>query len=319
MTLVELLVASVIMALLATLFVPFWRQLQQFITSSEALTVLKRTTAADLRTLQREMECRLFFHGTSGAPFLARVNWGGLPPALGQSRLANADGVSTVAMAMAGAAVPNGGNMLLMLKGLAPEVVSLGGVDYKISQSRFLLIYIAEDPSKTIGGSPRRYLAELKSAVYLDYEDMVSLPLANQLAIGAVLYARGFRYAFSSGALNPSTAFFLLDLSGALVADPPHLLVQSELVPLSQAITGQTLSGYRIGVCPNTTPAMGLRLTIPQFQNVRGDSPSGFEVFAGGPPESRQVLIRLVMAAEGGFPRMLVNEQSTVVVVRDTQ
>lgn len=319
-TLAELMLTSAVMGLIAMFVIPMWGRLQQYITSSEALVVLKTTTAGDLRYLQQELECRLFFHGVSGAPFLARVDMTGLPPLLDQSRLPNAYGVGSVALAMGGAAVSNGGNMLFLLKGFAPKVVDIGdGNPVKINNSKFLLIYLTEDNTKKIGGLPRRVLTEWKSVAYIDYEDLSLIPAAKRIAVGSNLYGLGFRYAFNSGSVDPATAFYVLNLDGSLTLSPAHLLVKSEIVELSKAVTGRTLSGYRIGVCPNTDPSMQIRMVIPQFQNVRGDSPSGFEVFAGGPPESRQVLVRLVMAAEGGFPRMLAHEQSTVIVVRDTQ
>lgn len=317
-SLVELMITSAIVGLVATVLIPLWGHVQQFMTSSEALVILKQTTLGDMRTIQRELECRLFFHGISGAPFLARVDMTGLPPLLNQSRLPNAYGIGSVAMAVGGASHSYGGNMLFMLQSFAPSTITGGGFDLKINKSRFILFYITEDPLKQIGGFPRKGLLEWKSVPYIDYEDMISLPPNIRSQVGTALYAEGLRYAFDSSALNPSTAFYDLGAAGGVSLNAGHLLVKSELVTLSKAVTGQTLSGYQVGICPNTDPSMGIKMVVPQFQNVRGGAPSGFEVFAGGPPEARQVLVRLVMVAAGGFPRILAHEQSTVTIVRDT-
>ena len=84
-------------------------------------------------------------------------------------------------------------------------------------------------------------------------------------------------------------------------------------------LTGLVGGSYRYGVCPNTNSSFAPVDQVPLYAAASGEFPAGFEVGIVGPPNSRQVLARIVLAAEGSFPNPQSHQNVTLTATADSR
>lgn len=85
-------------------------------------------------------------------------------------------------------------------------------------------------------------------------------------------------------------------------------------------ITGITGGGYHYGVSPNTGGSYNLLYPVPAFATATTSPnvfPNGFETMIVGASSTREVFVRLVLAAQGSFKGTVSNQQVVMATVRD--
>jgi hypothetical protein len=205
---------------------------------------------------------------------------------------------------------------------IADSIASLHTI--RIDSYHFNYYYLAQNASPIVGGGGQLMLQEWHSFSVADYNQVAAWTNATlQSNLVKALYNAGFRYAWDSSQSATASAFYSLGSGGALtLAAAPALtanvtnasLASGAMIKLTTGILG---SGYRYGVSPNTSGSFSLPYAVPQFGTASGQFPSGFEIVAVGSSSARQILIRLVVAAQGAFKGNIANQQITVASARD--
>lgn len=334
-TLLEMLLAGGLLALTLAVAVPFFQSAFSSLTSMEAQNALKTGAHKALDRIQLFLtENKRFFPVEDpGLEFLPYVQFGsGVPAPLADSRLPaiNQDGSLTPSSGTFSAA--DVGNSLFFVSLDAPEDVVDPGIagarPLRVDIYHFNYYFLAADGSGSIGGKPKLQLWEWHSVKYVDLPTIQKLAgdPASLTNLVIALYGRGYLYAYNPSLLNPLDAIYGLESDGTLTAAPSMPIFeipQASAGNMMNLATGALGGSYRYGVSPNTIDKQGTfdsPVSVPRFAAVSASSPtfsSGFEVAVVGDSGARQVLMRLVLVAQGSFPSNVTHERIAISTIRD--
>jgi hypothetical protein len=192
----------------------------------------------------------------------------------------------------------------------------------RVDSYHFNYYYLSQSASTSVGGQGQIMLWEWHSVSFADYPQITAWTDATlQSNLVKSLVAAGYTYAWDPGQNAANSAFYQLGVVGgvgtitALVTAPA--LTQKTAAPMIKLLTGSLGAGYSYGVAQNTGAAFTIPYAVPQFGTANGKFPSGFEIVVVGSSSARQVLMHLVLAAQGAFKGLIANEQVVVATARD--
>ncbi|MBL0349997.1 MAG: hypothetical protein IPP68_06455 [Elusimicrobia bacterium] len=304
-TLVEIIVASAVFAILLVGFAKAYHHLRQVMALGDAVEQMKLRSDGIDEVFQAvaPSSIRLFSQDPGSFPFFSRLS---APPPLTGWQAPNVDGSSS-------------GNVFLVLARWKALDVVVGTETVRIDLVRFHYIFPSYGEGIMLGTNTFRELHYWESKPYANLNNInVILSPALKSSVVSYLYStRGIFYAMDIGAINPNEAFFSLSAGGAVASDPAHTIPQDRLVNLTRG-GGVERGSYRIGLAPNILFSAGLLHTVPRYNAASGDFPSGFEVvFRRTNTQRRDVVVRCVLLAKGAFPKPRTYELASQFAVRD--
>jgi hypothetical protein len=191
----------------------------------------------------------------------------------------------------------------------------------RVDSYHFNYYYLAQNAQRGVGGQNQVMLQEWHSVSFADYSQVTTWSDATlQANLVKALFAAGYTGAWDPSQASVSSAFYTLSAAGAITPLSPKngaTLAQKTTAAMIQIITGTLGYGYRYGVALNTGGAFQLPYSVPQFATASGNFPSGLEVVVVGASSARQVLMRLVLAAEGVFNGDIASQQVVLATARD--
>jgi hypothetical protein len=189
----------------------------------------------------------------------------------------------------------------------------------RIDSYHFNYYYLAQNATPVVGGGGQIMLEEWHSISVADYEEITAWTDPTlQINLVKALSAAGYAYAWDPSVNTAASAFYSLSAAGAVTAlGAAPVLGQKSAGAMINPLTGTLGAGYRFGVAPNTSAAFKIPYAVPEFGTVNGKFPSGFEVVVVGSSSARQILLRLVITAQGAFTGNIANQQVTVATARD--
>lgn len=320
-TLVELVLASVILSILVVAVAPVFNMTQRGFTSVEARSALKISGQEAVNKLNHKLvECkRLFENSANDLGYLARVQLSTAPAVLANSRLPSLEETGAISPSSGSFVAASVGNSLFFAsidRARDLTVLDAGGnsCNVRIDMYVFNYYYLSPENGVSVGGQPKRELWEWHSGLYADYNQLMALTDTTKRAnVAIALRNGGVTVAWDPTATISDNGFYTLNVAGAIISSSVQLLALGsarEMIVLQKGAVG----GYRYGVAPNHPT---LQHPVPHFGTVNNNFPSGFEVVAVGPNSARLIFIRLVLMAEGSFGGNMSSEQTVLTTVRD--
>jgi type II secretory pathway pseudopilin PulG len=329
-TLIELMIGLTIFMIMMLAVMPMFNISGDVFSSTEAHGQLKNYGQEAVNHIADALiECKRIFEGnTNDGAFLARLLMPGMPTAVSGSQLPKIEENGSISPSTSSFVSSSVGNSVFLASLYTPKDVSVynssgSAVTVRIDTYKFHYFYVALSSSaKPVGGQTRRSLYEWHSTPYLDFSQIRNITdtIKSSNTIVALKNA-GYPYAWDSSTTSVTKAFFVLSSSGGLITNSTHYITidaskSGDMLSFTQGISG---SGFRYGVCPNTT-TVRISYPVPAFSTgsaVFSNFPSGFEVVAVGPSSHRQVFMRLILIAEGRFDGTLAHQEVSLVNARD--
>lgn len=190
---------------------------------------------------------------------------------------------------------------------------------YRIDRYQFNYFYITQDPTLKMGGAPLLNVQELQSIPYADATEILGITdtVAGANLVNALL-AAGIAHACDLSKTDPSSAFYALS-TGTITLEASHQIISNgPPISLLRLGTGMAGGSYRYGLCPNRSTSFAPKDVVPLYGTPSGAFPAGFEVVIVGSSTARQVLVRIVLAAEGSFPQPVSYQHVAVTPVVDS-
>lgn len=265
---------------------------------------------------------RVFENSANDGPFLGRIQLGGAPSAIAGSTLPIINEYGSLSVNSTDFLQTNVGNLLFFASTDSPvdlTVTNSGSTNQtvRIDLYHFNYYYLAYSVTGTIGAQKEIDLWEWHSIKYADYNEIESIPDAVASSHTATaLNGVGISYAWNPSATAVSSAFFTLS-TNSITAASNHTIPAASSGNMIPMLTGTMSLGFRSSVSPNTGTAFPSSVPVPLFAAASGTFPSGFEIAVVGPNSARQVLIRLVTAAQGALNHYIANESLVVMSARD--
>lgn len=244
----------------------------------------------------------------------------GTPVAWGRVVTVNPTGV--LSPNLPGYMAENTGNSIFFVQ--QSTYVDVGVYDRNGNMVRFRIdvfnaryFYLSEEASTSVLGQPRLELWDWKSIPYLNQRQLLAItdPVARGNLVRA-LVARGYSYAWDPTEDTFAVTFSQL-VGGNVIFDPNPTVLCAEAIPLVKDSLKLSQGEFRCGISPNTPTPNPLPVTVPIYLPAAGQMPGGFELLVVGLPRGRQVLARMVFAAEGPYQSPWAREQTTFVTVND--
>ena len=334
-TLVELMVAIAIMGIIGAGMATMFTSIQRNFSIEEARIGIKTGAQTSVNKIALNLTAtkRLFQNTAADNAFLALVT--PVPAAVAGSVLPSInDGASMTPSSGTFVSTATGNSLFFASLDLpfttTPILDSVGGTSthtIRVDSYHFNYYYLSQAATPVIGGGGQLMLREWHSFSVADYNQISCWTNATlQSNLVQALYTAGYRFAWDASQNAAASAFYSIGSGGVLAAlgSAPALtanVVDQRLAPAAMVkpLTGVLGSGYRYGVSPNTTGAFAnsIPYAVPQFTAASGQFPSGFEVVTVGSSSARQILIRLVIIAQGAFKGSIANQQVTVATARD--
>ncbi|OGS27992.1 MAG: hypothetical protein A2297_00840 [Elusimicrobia bacterium RIFOXYB2_FULL_48_7] len=323
-TLIEMMVAVVVFALVIPSIIMILSSLTRGFTSYEASSQIKNLNQNNLSKIYMKLTTskRLFQNSTADNLFFSRIDTAGIPAALAALQMPsiNEDGVlNPGTTSFSPSAV---GNTLFFASNDSTQVlenISDGASTHTVSIDvyRFIAYYLSTDNPKTINAKPSYRLVEFTSLKYADYNQIMAISNATfRQNIAAGLYNSNVRFAWAPSATNPATAFSSITAAGGFTGSAGHMIQKDKCVFLTQIITGIMGVGYRYGVSPVSAGWAAAPKIVPVFATQNGVFPGGFEVVVVGHSGGRKTLIRQVIVAEMGS-NIIGDDRTILCSVRD--
>lgn len=320
----ELMISLAIFGTIIATFAPFLKRVLTGFSSHEARSSL--TAAAEQAVNQIAVDVnqnkRLF--GSADTSFLSALV---LPTAaFTGSKLPVIQSTGTLSPNLAGYIGGDIGNSLLVLD-LDPPVdlpnlLDSGGVAHtiRIDIYHFSYFYLVRGTGRGVGPQPQIQLRRWYSNTFADETEIAALTDATlQTNVVSALGSSGHARAINPSATTSLTAFYTI--SGSAIAPAlGYSITQASSTIMLNILTGITGGGYHYGVSPNSGNTFQSPVTVPKFvdsAHATATFPSGFETAIVGPNSSRQILIRLVLAAQGSFGGIIAADDTTMVSARD--
>jgi prepilin-type N-terminal cleavage/methylation domain-containing protein len=318
-TLVELMITVAIVGIMTASIIPLFKLAQYGLSSGESRSSLKTVGENSVNRIVHQLEqCkRIFENNASDNAFKSRAQLTGLPSALTGSALPIIEengGISPSTTTFVAGGV---GNSLFFAAIDQPVTVSVADSalvtqTLRLDVYHFVYYYLGTD-SGYIQTTRKINLWEWQSVKYVDYNQIVGIVDATEKTHAlTALSAAGYPYSWNPSTTTVTAAFFTI-AGGALTAAPNHDIPEASGKQLISIVTGILGSGYAYSISPNTSASFQTSATVPLFATASGLFPSGFEVVVVGPNSARQVFVRLVLVAAGGFKN--INSQATTALV----
>jgi hypothetical protein len=304
--------------------------------AEDARTGIKTAGQTALNTIATNLTaCKRVFQNTAGdLTFLGIVQYGtGAAAPLAGSQLPQINDGASMSVSSP-AFVPSAvGNSLFLASNDKPftdpaPILDGSGNPYtlRIDIYHFDYYYLSQGTGKGVGGKNQIMLSEWHSVDFADYSEIVTWTDPTlQANLVKDLKAAGYNYAWNTTQSSTTAAFYQLNADGSIPVLGAPTLPQSSAGSMLQIVTGALGSGYHYGVAPNTSATFKIPYPVPVFCvsspappcTQTATFPSGFEIVIVGSSSARQVLMRLVVAAEGVFKGAIANQQMIVAIARD--
>ena len=331
-TLVELMIAIAIMGIISAGMATMFTSIQRNYSIEDARIGIKSgaQTAINKIALNLTSTKRLFQNTGADNAFLAIVS---LNPALMANSVLPAinDGASMTPSSGTFVASAVGNSLFFASLDTGPYINPTPIADsaaalytIRVDSYHFNYYYLAQNAKPIVGGGGQIMLQEWHSISIVDYPQITAWTDATlKTNLATAMYNSGYRYAWDSSQNAAASAFYSISSVGALTAvGSVPVLAQSgdsRMAPAAmiKPLTGILGAGYRYGVSPNTSGSFSIPYTVPEFGVASGKFPSGFEVVVVGSSSAREILLRLVVVAQGAFKGNIASQQVTVATARD--
>lgn len=333
MTLVEVMIVTVMIAIMATAMSSLIIAVQRGYASYEASSGIQVAGQQAVNRIQRNLiQSKRLFDRTSDPAWLAAAQSGGAPtggPALlTASALPVIEPNGSFGPTSAGFVQSAVGNALFFLSLDSPVSMTVANsagspTSVLVDVYHFNLYYLAYNGGPRVvgfAGAAPIMLQEWHSASFADYDELANLGdgVLTQNA-AAYLATHGYPYAVDTATATAAWGFYNLSAGGnfSLQATPKIPLGSTQ--PMLNILTGISGYGYRYGVAPNTSATFALPYSVPVFAAAGAGTPfpGGFETMVIGANSARQVFMRLVLVAGGAFTGYKTNQQTATATVRD--
>lgn len=330
-TFAELLVASVLTAIIIPILAVVFMGANKSFTGYEAINSLKKMNQETVNRIYLRLgrTKRLFENSTDNLTYLNKLNMTGSPAAMSGSLLPTIEETGTLAEGTTDFHPASFGNSLLMaynektvqLDGITETASSTTTVSVRIDSYKFAYYYLTEQDSPKILGKQTYKVAEWHSVPYAECNQIVNISSATKKSNVIVgLVGKGINYCWDSSKSSSTLAFSSFTITGttgALTSAPGHQIINQGTQILTKTITGIMRGGYQYGMSPNQSTWGGNTKVVPRFATESGTFPGGLEIGIVGASAARQVLVRSVMVAHGNSMAMTGSELMVVVSSRD--
>ncbi len=328
-TLLELMIAVTILGIISAGMATFLAKIQRNYSVEDARIGIKTgaQTAINRISINLTAAKRLFQDTAGDNAYLALAQLSApAPAALAGSKLPQINAGASMSPNVGTFVASAVGNSLffasldlpfIAVPAIADSAASLHTI--RVDSSHFNYYYLSQSMAQSVAGDGQIMLWEWHSISVADYSQIMSWTDATlRTNLVKALFAAGYTYAWDSTQDTVNTAFYSLTAAGAISAlGTAPVLSQKSAAPMIKLLTGTLGANYRYGVAPNTGASFNIPYPVPQFGTAGGKFPSGFEIVAVGSSSSRQVLIRLVLTAEGAFKGSIANQHVVVATARD--
>ena len=325
-TLVEIMVAIIVFALIIPGVVVLLMTVNKGFTAYEAANQLKKNNQETLNRIFIKLTGakRIFQNNSSDNAYLARIMLSSCPAVLPGSTLPTIEETGTLTPGTTSFIAASVGNSIFFANNDSTQIL------YNIADSgssthtvyidvyRFYYYYLTSEYPKPIYDKPSYALVEYRSQSYADYNQIqnISDTIKRKNTVSA-LCTNGITFAWNVSATDVSTAFSTMSATGLIQPSPNHQIPETEHKILTNILTGITGGGYRYGISPNSSGWAKAPKIVPQYAVANNDFPGGFEVVVTGPSAGRKILIRSVLVAQGSMPNIIGDEQLIVCSARD--
>ena len=321
-TLVELLIAIAVFAIVVPVMVTFFSTVIKNFTSFEATNQLKKTNQESLNRIHLKLKsCKRIFTRADGS-YVVKISTSEYP-GLSASKLPNIEVTGSLVPGNAVFISSNAGNSLLFANNDSTQILEnvqdAGAVNRTvyIDLYRFNYYYLSTKNPKTIFDKPSCVLMEWRSVRYADWNQLVSSTDTIKITNTVIaLRNSGILYSWNPSA-SSATGFFTLGGSGVITSSATHQIQRDKYKILTQMTTGIMGGGYRYGISPNSAGWGRAPKVVPVYATASGNFPSGFEVVIVGSAGARKVLVRSVLVAQGSMKSILADERLIISSARD--
>lgn len=353
-TLVELMIAVAVLAVITPAFLLLLSKTQQSFSAEEMHLQLRSCNQQTINHIHIRLSAakHIFQGDATGVTFLGRVKLAaGAPATLSGSRLpiAMASTSGSLSPNSAGFIPGDIGNSLFFLAYDSPQTffpITGGGAPVStfapatifatngagqpqtviLDLYRFYYYYLSPQNPYAMPQAPTYNLVEWQSIQYADYQQLSTI--GDTVLLGSVnngLRSLGVSFAVDTTASVPVSLFYDIP-SGQLypTADAPLTIAQYRATYLTRMAFGTGIfggSGFFYGVSPNTSlwgSAGGPpSVTVPRYATAANPFPGGFEVGLTGTSAGREVMLRSVLVAKGAVPRIAADDLNSIIEARD--
>jgi prepilin-type N-terminal cleavage/methylation domain-containing protein len=316
LTLVEVVVTMAVMTIMVVSVVSFFQTSMRGFSEIEVKTSLNTANQKALNSILRRLsECKRILDDTvAGNNYLAKLD---SPPSgeFADNELPKVEtlgGLTPGATTFISASV---GNRLFFAG--AGEVRNLPKSGVQVDTYRFhYYTVVKKNSNKSLDGKPLATLWEWHSVPYADYSQLRVLSTDTRATALAELTALNITMAWDPSE-PPSSAFHTFSGSNMPNDDSKNAIKRDSSRDMMDILSGQMSGGFTYSLSPNGVVPVGHPHRVPLFATGGTNFPFGFEVVVVGPSTSRQIFLRLVLAARGGFKGVETSEQVLVVSARD--
>ncbi len=350
-------VVTALIAIITPSMTYLFTKVEQGMAADEMHTQLQKLNEATfLRVHDRLLTSRRFFQNdSSGVSFLGRmVRGASAPPTLVNSHLAKVQNNSGSFSPVTATSGDFGNSMFFVgydtpttinnLGYNAPVTVKGGTVNYGASNGsgpatiiidvyRFYYFYLTatSSPVSLVKGSfslPLYRLVEWRSVQFADFYQLDGMTdgtlktnVVTWLATAANFPGSApVTLAWDHTQTDPALAFYSLDTAGNINFQGSQNINEASWANISKSSSGILTGGFNYGISGNVTGGGELptEVKVPMYAAANSPYPGGFEVgLSGGSGIGKQVLFRSLLLAKGGSPRVVLNDNTSIVNIRD--
>ncbi|HJT23343.1 MAG TPA: prepilin-type N-terminal cleavage/methylation domain-containing protein [bacterium] len=347
-TLVELLIAVAILAIIMPAMVLLLTKTRQSFSADEMHMQLKACNEQTINRVHLSLASnRHIFEGdAAGVSFLGRVQlMAGTPPVLTGSKLPILMSSTTGSLSpnSTGFLPANIGNSIFFLAYDAPQTYLPGaGKPASITTApatliannssaapqtviidlyRFYYYYLSTTNPHSASSFPSYGLVEWQSIQYADYGQVSGISDSTLMAnVSQGLMNQGVSFVVDPTAGAPASLFYDLQSGAYPTSDTARSITQYRYTVFRTPGNGILSGGFWYGISPNSslwTQQTAAPAKVPLYASASSAFPGGFEVGLSGPNAGREVLLRSVLVAKGSAPKVEVDDMNTVVEARD--
>ena len=353
-TLMELMIVTALIAIITPAITYLFTKATQGMAADEMHGQMQKLNELTMSRLHDRLALsKHFFPGNgSGVSFLAKLQLSSVPATLLNSKLAQAQtttsGTPESLSPTSAASTLFGDSLLFGAYDIpatignkvytAPATVTGAGVSYSdgtpatmvIDLYRFYYYYLSTNNDKGLSDVSSYRLVEWRSVQYADYYEIQDLLTGdaglNQGVIkwlatpGNVCPANpsyAVTLAWDHTQNDPSLAFYKLSIGGTTTLLSPQTIVQSDWSYLTHISSGILGGGFKYGISGNTAGWKAAPATVPLYGTGTAPFPGGFEVGMTGTSSGVQILMRMLLVAEGASPRVVYNDMTSINNIRD--
>lgn len=297
-TLIEMLVAITIMSVITLLFYSLVTGTMNANTQLEAHAILSSYGQRAINMMKSEVaqSKRIYENDTFGNALLSRVTLPSAYPRASGTRLPVIEGSKT-----SFSTVPTGsvGNSLFFLEDYPPFVYNN---KYYIDLYKFIYYYLTEKNAGDlrIANLPKYLdLVRFESNFYASYDQIMKIPNdpPDRDGVLSALNAAGVHYVVDTAAPSVNDMFYR-NSGSSLTKETSHQIGYSEAKPFIRILSEEKVTArLRYTIAYNRSSNFPILTPVPKYA-TETDRPFGFEILVIGPTSAREVLLRLVFAAQ---------------------